>query len=298
MGCRTFLPALLVLLNCAAAHGVILFLDVGDQTTGVRNGPVDHQNPRLVVLPGRSVSLHLWGIPSADDAKVVAALGHEIRIAGDGAGAVQATDYVIDNPLIQSESRWTGARLVDGLNLPGHLVSDQRLVFVPTAVPYVGGLGSEFLADDPARDAATGAIRLARLDLDIDSDAQAGQVAELRLAVGELLIASATTGTPADEPVFFGFDQDGAEPATGSGSVVGASSATADAVITITSFGDANADGEITLDDVASFFDCESGEGVATSEINCGLFDSDADGDVDFVDFGALQLIITAEGER
>lgn len=51
---------------------------------------------------------------------------------------------------------------------------------------------------------------------------------------------------------------------------------------------DGNQDGVIDLTDFAHFALCHRGVGV-TPPLNCGCFDADADGDVDFADFGPMQ---------
>lgn len=294
MHARFMLPALLALVLIAGrAHGVVLFLDLGDTSSGVQGGPLDNTNPELLVLPGRSIVVHLWGVPADDDARVIATLGHDVQISGSASDAITATAYMIDNPIVGAAARWTGTRLLGGLNTSGKLVDDQRAVFVPTSAPFVGGLGSANLAIDPAFDPSSGAVRLGQLEIAIDSQATPGVSAELRLAVSPLLIASATTGSPGDEPVFFGYDQAGPEPASGSGSVSGATSTVADATITVTSFGDSDADGDVDLNDFGALSACFAGPEQASSP-GCGHFDHEPDGDIDLADFKVVQTIFSA----
>jgi hypothetical protein len=290
MSRRLTLIVLVVLLRAeVAAHGVVLFLDVGDSATGVRGGPLDHSNPDVAVPPNRTIALYLWGIPDADDSKVIAALGHDIQVTGSADAWITATEYIVDNPPIGAGDRWTGANLVGGLNTPGKLVDDQRAVFVPAAEPFVGGLGSGFLDTDPAHDASSGAVLLAQLILDIDAQAVPGTSVDLRLAVSPLLIASAAAAPPSDEPLFLGYDASGPEAATGNGSVIGATSAFADATITVVTLGDADADGDVDLDDFTEMSGCLDGPSGATTSA-CTVFDHEPDGDVDLDDFRMFQL--------
>ncbi len=282
---------LAVLAHAAAANAVIVFLDTGSPPTGVQGGPLDNRNPQLVVLPGRTASLHLWAIPDADDDRVVVSLGHDVLSTGTAAQEVAAVSYTLDNPIIGTNARWNGTNLLGGLNVAGKLVDDQRAVFVPVAQPFVGGIGSSLLSIDPAVDANSGAVWLGELVVQVDADAGVGSTAELRLAVSSLLIASATTQTPAEEPLFFGFDANGPEAASGNGSVVGASSATADATVTVTSFADVDADGNVALDDFAAYVDCRTSPGEASIEANCGVFDAEPDGDIDLADFKQFQIV-------
>ena len=281
---------LMFVLGPPSAHGVILFLDVGDTSNGVQAGPLNNANPQIQVLPGQTFSLHLWGIADTDNAKVIAALGHDISISGTAASAITSTAYTLDNSNLSGAPRWTQVSLAGGLNGSGLLVDDQRAVFVPTAAPFVGGLGSANLGVDPQFDPASGAVRLARLDIQIDPQATLGTSAELRLAVSDFLIASVTTAVPSDEPLFLGYSPAGPEPATGSGSVVGATSTIADATITIATFGDGDGDGDIDLDDYAGLNNCFSGPASAAA-LGCELFDQDADGDVDLSDFNSFQIV-------
>ncbi len=287
--------AVLVLgaLSPRGATAVELFFDLGDQSTGVLGGPLDGSNPVLEVWPGQTASLHLWAIPDADDAKVVAALGHDVLVSGPAAAWVSATQYTLDNPMVGTNPRWSGISLVGGLNTPGKLVDDQRAVSVPTEAPFVGGIGSGNLDIDPAYDANSGAVYLGQLDLQIDPAAALGTRAELRLSVSPLLIAQVTTGVWQEEPVSFGFVLcGGAEPATGSGSVAGAGSVIADAVISIgpVNLSDIDGDGNVDLTDFASFVACTSGPGnppAPTCPVGTNA-DLDGDCDVDLADFAVF----------
>jgi hypothetical protein len=176
------------------------------------------------------------------------------------------------------------------LNAPGKLVDDQRAVFVPQQAPFVGGLGSGNLDIDPAFDATSGAVFLGSLDLHIDASAVPGTQCELRLAVSDLLIAAVTTATPGDEPAFFGFESSGPEPASGTGSVVGATSTLADVVMIIgmPNTPDSDGDADVDLADHSDFVDCMTGPGSANLSFNCEVFDVEPDADVDLADFQRL----------
>jgi Ca2+-binding EF-hand superfamily protein len=55
--------------------------------------------------------------------------------------------------------------------------------------------------------------------------------------------------------------------------------------------GDADGDGDVDLDDFASFAKClggPAGEAPETCDVPLGVFDSDEDGDVDLHDFAAF----------
>ncbi|MCP4594351.1 MAG: M1 family metallopeptidase [bacterium] len=66
-----------------------------------------------------------------------------------------------------------------------------------------------------------------------------------------------------------------------------------DAVLTfVKMIGDADADGDIDLDDFALFDACLSGPQYRPYAAGCGVFDFDTDRDVDFADYGALQRTV------
>ena len=279
------------------AQAVVLFLDLGDSSTGVQGGPIDYSNPAVEAQPGETFSLYLWAIPDADDNKVVASLGHDVDITGTA--AVTALQYTLDNPDIGANTRWNGIALLGGLNQDGNLVSDQRAVFVPTEEPFVGGVGSRNLAGDPGYDANSGAVYLGQLDLQIDPGAEVGSTAELRLVVSPLLIAQVTTGTWEDEPISFGYRPQGNEPSPDTGSVVGATTAIADATITVVASGtpgDCDGDGDVDLTDFLVFQTCYTGPDGGPVGPECDPVDFDDDGDVDLQDFLAFQTAYTGPG--
>ena len=281
------------------ARAVLLFFDTGDQVAGVQGGPLDNSNPVVEVIPGQSAALFLWAVPDADNNKVIASLGHDVVISGTAAAFISATQYDLDNPTIGSNPRWNGVALAGALNAAGKLVEDQRAVFVPTAAPFVGGIGSGNLGIDPGHDANSGAVYLGRLDIQVDGAATVGTTAELRLAVSPLLIAQVTTGTWQAESVFFGFAGGGPEAATASGSVVGATSATADAVISVVAAsaptptpGDCTGDGGVNLVDFATFATC-FGLSAPNAVCDAGEFacsDLDVNGSINLVDFATFAL--------
>ena len=274
--------------------GVVLFLDLGDQGTGVLGGPTDNSNPDIQAYPTATVVMHLWAVPEADDDKVIAALGFDLGIAGTAASSVSLEAYALDNPTIGPNQRWNDAAVVGGLNQGPKLVDDQRAVFVPTAEPFVGGIGSANLAIDPGYDPASGAVYLGQCNLKIAVDAAVGSSAELRFAVGHLLIAQVTTGTWTAEPIYFGYTGTGAEPADGTGSDVGATSAIADATITIVHApADFDQDGDVDVADFTTFSDCMTGPDV-TPTPPCQQCDLDSDNDVDTDDFGIFQSMFTS----
>ena len=51
--------AAVLLVSAATSEGVILFLDLGDATTGVQGGPMDDSNPTAEAYAGQTVELHL-----------------------------------------------------------------------------------------------------------------------------------------------------------------------------------------------------------------------------------------------
>ena len=277
------------------ARAVLVFLDVGDQAAGVQGGPLDNSNPVVEVNPGQSAALYLWAVPDADNNKVVASLGHDVVMSGAAAPFVSATWYTLDNPTVGANPRWNGIALVGGLNAAGKLVDDQRAVFVPSIAPFVGGIGSGNLGIDPGFDANSGAVYLGRLDVLVDAGAVVGTTVELRLAVSPLLIAQATTGTWQAEPVWFGFAGGGPEAATASGSVVGATSVTADAVISVVAApipGDCDGNGNVDLVDFAIFATC-FGLSAPNAVCDAGEFacsDLDVSGSVNLVDFATFAV--------
>ena len=58
--------------------------------------------------------------------------------------------------------------------------------------------------------------------------------------------------------------------------------------------GDYDADGDVDLFDVAEFIGCVTGPGGGL-ETGCAIFDMDWDEDIDWNDFGLLQLVYTGE---
>ena len=277
------------------AAGVVMFLDLGSPSTGVLGGPIDHSNPTLDIYPTGSATLFLWAIPDADDNKVVCSLGHDVRITGSAAASVSVADYLLDNPLIASNARWHGTALLGGLNQGSKLIDDQRAVFVPEAEPFVGGVGSANYGIDPGYDPVSGAVYLARLDLTVERDALVGSSAELRLVVSSLLIAHVSTGQWCPEPLFFGYTAGGAEPASGTGSQIGATSTTVDATVSVVHApADFDQDGDVGLTDHTTFVGCITGPGGSPSPV-CEACDLQEDGDVDVDDFALFQLMFTGD---
>ena len=281
------------------ARAVLLFFDTGDQVAGVQGGPLDNSNPVVEVIPGQSAALFLWAVPDPDNNKVIASLGHDVVISGTAASFISATQYALDNPTIGTNPRWNGIALSGSLNAAGRLVDDQRAVFVPTVSPFVGGVGSDNLGIDPGHDANSGAVYLGRLDVQVDVGAAIGTTAELHLVVSPLLIAQVTTGTWQAETVFFGFAGGGPEAATASGSVVGATSATADAVISVVAPsapiptpGDCDGNFSVNLVDFATFATCFglSAPNVVCDANDFACSDLDVSGSVDLVDFATFAV--------
>ncbi len=104
------------------------------------------------------------------------------------------------------------------------------------------------------------------------------------------------TGMPAD---LDGFDF--VRISTGSNVLLGAFgelSTEIDAVSDVSPglMGDADADGDIDLWDLAFLIDCTTGPEVAIGDPVCRIFDFDFDNDVDLIDFSVMQIVFTGEG--
>ena len=59
--------------------------------------------------------------------------------------------------------------------------------------------------------------------------------------------------------------------------------------------GDADGDGDVDLDDLMGFVDCLGGPDGGYAEPSCEVFDFELDGDIDLVDFAAMQGVFTTE---
>lgn len=292
---RTSLSAFVLICLCAAtppsAQAITLFLDTGDVSTGVQAGPITGGNPSVMVNTASTTVLHLWAIPDADADKTVVSIGVHVVASGPGAAGLSALQFDFDNPMLTSGQRWSGTALTGGLNVDGKLVSDQRAVYIPVTLPApAGGLSSSTASTDPGYDSNSGAIHLGKLVLQADSGATLGPV-ELRLAVSPLLITSLkSSGAAPPEFVFFGYAGSSPELATAAGTSDGASSATADATVTIRRLGDSDGDGDVDLIDHAAFVDCMNGpDQPPLLPTGClEAFDVDLDGDVDLNDADAF----------
>ncbi|GJM24563.1 MAG: hypothetical protein DHS20C16_09780 [Phycisphaerae bacterium] len=288
---RTSLKALVLFCLCATTHpsaqAVTLFLDTGDLSSGVQDGPVTGNNPSVMVNTGSTTELHLWAIPDQDANKTVVSVGVHVVASGPGAADITTLQFDFDNPLLTSGQRWSGTALTGGLNVDAKLVSDQRAVYIPLPLPApAGGLSSATAANDPGFDSNSGAIHLGKLVLGANPGATLGPV-EIRLVVSPLLVTSiSSSGASPPELVFFGYAGASPELATSGGTVNGASSATADATVTIRRLGDSDGDGDVDLIDYAAFADCMNGPGQPPLLPTGCLepFDADQDSDVDLSD--------------
>ncbi len=292
---KPFLGCILICLLATppSTQAITLFLDTGDQQSGVQAGPLTGANPSVFVEPGETTVLHLWALPDQDANKVVVSTGFHIVASGPGAANISALQFDFDNPALAGGFRWSGVALKSGLNVDGNLVSDQRAVFIPPHTPHtVGGLGSATASNDPGFDSNSGAIHLGRLVLTIAPGTSLGST-EIPLVVSPLLIANVVaTGSATSEPIFFGYDGVAAEPADGDGATDGASSTIADATVVVRRLGDADEDGDVDIIDYDALADCLNGPGMLPLEPESCLvpFDADQDSDVDLDDFAAFLL--------
>ncbi|HNO76938.1 MAG TPA: hypothetical protein PKN33_02675 [Phycisphaerae bacterium] len=281
----------LCLLTPPSAQAVTLFLDKGDVTSGVLNGPVTGDNPTVYVSTGNTTELHLWALPDTDANKTVVSIGIHIVASGAGSSDLSALQFEFDNPLLTSGQRWSGTALTGGLNVDGKLVSDQRAVYIPLTLPApAGGLSSATTATDPGVDSNTGAVHLGKLVLNANPGAALGPV-ELRLVVSPLLITSLqSSGAAPPELVFFGYANSAPELATAGGTQNNSTSATADATVVIRRLGDSDGDGDVDLIDYAAFAECMNGPNQPPLQPTGCLesFDADQDSDVDLNDADAF----------
>ncbi len=292
---KPFLGCILICLLATppSTQAITLFLDTGDQQSGVQTGPLTGTNPSVFAEPGETTVFHLWALPDQDANRVVVSTGFHIVASGPGAANISALQFDFDNPALVGGFRWSGVALKSGLNVDGKLVSDQRAVFIPLHTPHtVGGLGSATASNDPGFDSNSGAIHLGHLVLAIAPGTSLGST-EIRLVVSPLLITNVVaTGSATSEPIFFGYDGTVAEPADGDGATEGASSNIADATVVVRRLGDADEDGDVDLIDYGALADCLNGPGMLPLEPESCLapFDADQDSDVDLDDFAAFLL--------
>ncbi len=274
-----------------SAHAVTLFLDKGDLSSGVMDGPVTGENPLVTVNAGGLTELHLWAIPDVDANKTVVSVGLHVVASGPGANDLSALQFEIDNPLLTSGQRWSGTALTGGLNVDGKLVSDLRAVYIPLTLPApAGGLSSATAASDPGFDSNSGAIHLGKLVLSANPGATLGPV-ELRLVVSPLLVTSLqSSGAAPAELVFFGYAASSPELAAFGGTKNDSSSVTADATVNIRRLGDSDGDGDVDLIDYAAFANCMNGPDQPPLQPTGCLepFDADQDSDVDLSDAEAF----------
>ncbi len=291
---KSFIALVLICL-CAvtppSARAVILFLDTGDMSSGVTDGPVTGANPSVAVNAGSSTTLHLWAIPDQDDDKTVVSIGIHLVASGPGALDLSAFQFNFDNPLLTGGQRWSGTALTGGLNVDGRLVSDQRAVYIPLTLPApAGGLSSATAATDPGFDSNSGAVHLGELVLSANPGATLGPV-EIRLAVSPLLITNVkSNGSSPIELVFFGYNGSSPELADSAGTLIGSTSTIADATVTIRRLGDSDGDGDVDLIDYAAFANCMNGPDQPPLQPTGCLepFDADQDTDVDLSDAEAF----------
>ena len=224
-------------------------------------------NPELGLGVGDSGSLWLWLDPEGE---VINGLGHSI--VTNPAGALLATDYVLENPTVVGLSRWNGTS-VGTLN---SLVADASAVAVSGAT----GINADLAPLDPMYDSASGSFRVARIDFRVVLPPPI----EIYLEVGTAKITS-TISTPAS-PVMvkFGFG----DPAV-AGNIPGTRSTHWDARIVEVCPENMN------LSYHADLLDCLEGPGAGFEYSACRCFDFDGDGDVDLGDWAVFQNLFGGE---